>query len=69
MQLMDLNGDGLYNATDLGVSRMSLRPDSSTIVKGERGAVVSSSGGGALQENRLAPLPIQAVRPSWRQLQ
>ena len=69
VQLMDLNGDGLYNATDLGVSRMSLRPDSSTIVKGERGAVVSSSGGGALQENRLAPLPIQAVRPSWRQLQ
>lgn len=71
VQLMDLNGDGLYNAADLGVSRMSLLPDSSTIVKGERGAVVSSSGSGKAlpQENRLAPLPIQAVRPSWRQLQ
>lgn len=71
VQLMDLNGDGLYNASDLGVSRMSLLPDSSTIVKGERGAVVTSSGAGKSlpQENKLAPLPIQAVRPSWRQLQ
>ncbi|MDO4796060.1 MAG: PilC/PilY family type IV pilus protein [Brachymonas sp.] len=71
VQLMDLNGDGLYNAEDLGVARMSLLPDSSTIVKGERGAVVTSSGAGKAlpQENRLAPLPIQAVRPSWRQLQ
>ena len=69
--LMDLNGDGVYNASDLGVSRMSLLPDSATVTKTERGAVVSSSGGGKAlpQQNKLAPLPIQAMRPSWRQLQ
>ena len=71
VQLMDLNGDGVYNVSDLGVSRMSLRPDSVTVTKTDRGSVVSSSGGGnALpQQNKLAPMPIQAVRPSWRQLQ
>lgn len=71
VQLMDLNGDGFYNAADNNVSRMSLLPDSMTAIKTDRNTVVTSSGGGqpTPQENKLALMPIQALRPSWRQLQ
>ncbi|RMW99371.1 pilus assembly protein PilC [Allofranklinella schreckenbergeri] len=71
VQLMDLNGDGLYNGDDNRVSRMSLLPDSVTFVKTGDHTLVSSSGGGKSvpQQNKLALMPIQAMRPSWRQLQ
>ncbi|WP_238946212.1 pilus assembly protein [Vandammella animalimorsus] len=71
VQLMDLDGDGFYNASDNNVSRMSLLPDSMTAIKTGRHTLVTSSGGGQSvpQENKLALMPIQALRPSWRQLQ
>ncbi|WP_238945114.1 pilus assembly protein [Allofranklinella schreckenbergeri] len=69
VQLMDLNGDGLYNGDDRGVSRMSLLPDSMTSIKSGERTVVTSSGGGGTKDNKLALMPIQAMRPSWRQLQ
>ncbi|WP_347483898.1 PilC/PilY family type IV pilus protein [Vandammella animalimorsus] len=71
VQLMDLDGDGFYNASDNNVSRMSLLPDSMTAIKTGRHTLVTSAGGGQSvpQENKLALMPIQALRPSWRQLQ
>ncbi|RMX01338.1 pilus assembly protein PilC [Allofranklinella schreckenbergeri] len=69
VQLMDLNGDGLYNGDDRGVSRMSLLPDSMTSIKSGDRTVVTSSGSGKTKDNKLALMPIQAMRPSWRQLQ
>ncbi|MDO4705951.1 MAG: PilC/PilY family type IV pilus protein [Comamonadaceae bacterium] len=69
VQLMDLNGDGLYNGSDDGVSRMSLLPDSMTSIKSGDRTVVTSSGSGRTKDNKLALMPIQAMRPSWRQLQ
>lgn len=69
VQVMDSNGDGLYNNTsdkDAGVSRMSLPPESINIVTGKKAITLIGSDG---KPDALAPMPVQPMRPSWRQLQ
>ncbi|RYE43017.1 MAG: pilus assembly protein PilC [Hyphomicrobiales bacterium] len=66
LQLMDLNADGLYNATDLGVSRMSMNAGGQVeLTKGDR--IVFKSGNN--RDDVLARMPTVVLRPSWRHLQ
>jgi len=64
VQVMDLNGDGIYNSADnqdRGVSRMSTSKGAKGITIGKQ---IIKSG-----DDPLARLPEQALRPSWRQMQ
>ncbi|WP_082493338.1 pilus assembly protein [Acidovorax sp. Leaf160] len=64
VQVMDLNGDGIYNTADnqdRGVSRMSTSKGAKGIAINKR---IIKSG-----DDSLARLPEQALRPSWRQMQ
>lgn len=66
VQLMDLNADGLYNAADLGVSRMSMNEGGQVeLTKGDR--IVFKSGNN--RDDVLARMPTVVLRPSWRHLQ
>ncbi|QTD44765.1 pilus assembly protein [Ottowia testudinis] len=72
--LMDKNGDKSYSTADGGAMRMSLLPDSANFTKAEDTTLVTSTGinekGQIIKrKNLLNLMPIQAVRPSWRQLQ
>lgn len=65
--LMDANGDAVYSAADQGVHRMTTAPGTrSQFVRGER---IIFRGGEDGAQDRLARMPEQPVRPSWRQLQ
>lgn len=65
VQLMDLNGDGLYNSlTDKNVSRQKIEKGAHTrIVDGKHIKDI-----GKEEEFNLARMPEQSMRPSWRQL-
>jgi type IV pilus assembly protein PilY1 len=68
-QVMDRNGDGLYNnvaGKDDGVSRMSLPPGAIGAVTGKKVITITGVDG---KKNDFARAPEQALRPSWRQLQ
>lgn len=65
VQLVDMNGDGIYNALDGGVSRREVSAGSHTLVtKGDRVLDIDVKG----QKERLARMPEETLRPSWRQL-
>lgn len=65
VQLVDMNGDGIYNALDAGVSRREVGAGSHTLVtKGDRVLDIDVKG----QKELLARMPEQSLRPSWRQL-
>ncbi|AOG23739.1 pilus assembly protein [Acidovorax sp. RAC01] len=66
VQVMDRNGDGYYNTTDDGVSRMTLPPGAISSVVGKKTLTLS---GGDNKPDKLARMPEQPMRPSWRQLQ
>lgn len=69
VQVMDTNGDGLYNNTpskDQGASRMSLPPGAISATIGKDQITLKGVDGRA---DKLARLPEQPLRPSWRQLQ
>ncbi|CAB5719559.1 Tfp pilus assembly protein, tip-associated adhesin PilY1 [Delftia tsuruhatensis] len=66
VQVMDTNGDGVYNAADGNMHRMTVSKGAQTqIIQGER--IVMK--GDKDEENILARMPEQPARPSWRQLQ
>ena len=72
--LMDKNGDGYYSSADSNASRMSLLEDNATFTRSDDNTIVTSVGrdekqNTVTQKNKLALMPVQAVRPSWRQLQ
>ena len=72
--LMDKNGDNYYSTADGGVSRMSLLTDSVIFTRFGDSTVVTSAGTDSKnhivqQKRKLALMPVQAIRPSWRQLQ
>ena len=68
VQVMDTNGDGLYNSTtDKGASRMDLPPGVISSVVGKKTNALTAGNGGKKIE--LARMPEQSMRPSWRQLQ
>lgn len=69
VQVMDANGDGLYNnvaGKDDGVSRMSLPAGATSSVAGKKTITIT---GGDGKPDDLARMPEQPMRPSWRQLQ
>lgn len=67
VQLMDANGDNAYSAADQGVHRMTTSKGAqSQFVLGDR---VLFKGGPEDQQDKLARMPEQPVRPNWRQLQ
>lgn len=66
VQVMDMNGDGLYTAADQGVSRVSLTDGAQ--IRLTQGQTEVNKGA----ENRddvLARMPTVVLRPSWRHLQ
>ncbi|CAB5656669.1 Tfp pilus assembly protein, tip-associated adhesin PilY1 [Delftia tsuruhatensis] len=66
VQVMDTNGDGVYNAADGNMHRMTVSKGAQTqIIQGER--IVMK--GDKDEENILARMPEQPARPSWRQMQ
>lgn len=66
VQVMDRNGDGYYNTSDDGVSRMTLPPGAISAVAGKKTVTLA---GGDNKADKLARMPEQPARPSWRQLQ
>ncbi|BEP92732.1 hypothetical protein GmRootA79_11160 [Acidovorax sp. A79] len=75
VQVMDTNGDGKYNLTaDQGASRMSVTAGAQTMIKkGEKMRLTGKKpdGTGKYQDDNedMALLPEQSMRPSWRQMQ
>lgn len=65
IQLVDMNGDGLYNANDLFVSRVRVSKGSHTLIT-QKNKVTDID----TKNNKelLARMPEQSLRPSWRQL-
>ena len=68
VQLLDRNGDGLYNNTDDNVFRMPTPEGPKSIMKAPDGKTEITNADGT-KEPPIAPMPEQAMRPSWRQLQ
>lgn len=68
VQLMDKNGDGLYNNLDENVSRMTTMKGGKSIMQMPDGKTEITNADGS-KDAPLAPMPEQAMRPSWRQLQ
>lgn len=65
VQLMDLNGDGLFDLTaDKGVSRMRIVKGAHRII----GQIEHSTDYGKGDSFILARMPENSMRPSWRQL-
>jgi type IV pilus assembly protein PilY1 len=65
VQLLDMNGDGIYNAaTDGGVSRAAITKGShSLITKGDKIVDIDTKN----NKINLARMPEQSLRPTWRQ--
>ncbi|NMM82093.1 pilus assembly protein PilC [Acidovorax sp. SRB_14] len=65
VQLVDKNGDGIYNATDANVSRVRVSKGSHTLIT-QRNKVIDID----VKNNKeaLARMPEQSLRPSWRQV-
>lgn len=79
VQIMDVNGDGLYVAGsgsggggqppgDEDGSRMTIQPGAIGSVVGKK-TIRQCGGGDSAQCDDLARMPEQPMRPSWRQLQ
>ena len=65
VQVVDKNGDGLYDASDLGVSRVKVSKGSHTLItqKNRVNDIDTKN-----NKEALARMPEQSLRPSWRQL-
>lgn len=65
VQIVDMNGDGLYNASDLFVSRVRVSKGSHTLItqKNKVSDIDTKN-----NKELLARMPEQSLRPSWRQL-
>ncbi|EXU81315.1 type IV fimbrial biogenesis protein pily1 [Comamonas aquatica DA1877] len=66
IQLVDYNGDGLYNADDLNVDRAAVKTGTPILIT-KRDRIVDLTGGGGGRDT-LARMPESSMRPSWRQL-
>ncbi|MGC3985143.1 MAG: PilC/PilY family type IV pilus protein [Pseudorhodoferax sp.] len=70
VQVMDTNGDGVYNAADGGTSRMTASAAENRVTtKGSQIRIGTRSGSQATTTDKLARMPEIPLRPSWRQLQ
>ena len=63
--IVDLNGDGLHNASDLQVSRTQVSRGSHLLIA-RKGKSMDIDAGNSSE--LLARMPEQSLRPSWRQL-
>jgi type IV pilus assembly protein PilY1 len=69
VQLIDMNGDGYYNASDNGAARMKIGAGSHTMVaSGDLMYDVSASAKDA-NPKPYSRFPKKALRPNWRQAQ
>ncbi len=72
VQLVDTNGDGVYNAKDQKVARALVNTGTPVLIT-QRDRIVDRTGGGGADDgtaqNILNRMPEQSMRPSWRQLQ
>ena len=66
VQVMDANGDGLFNVDDQQVSRMQTSKGAQSPVVGKDTIKVKGADG---SQDTFARLPEQPLRPSWRQMQ
>jgi len=65
VQIVDANGDGLYNALDLNVARTQVSKGSHTLItRKNKVADIDTKNNTDL----LARMPEQSLRPNWRQL-
>jgi len=77
VQVMDTNGDGVYNkAADGETSRMTISPGATSATTGKRTISIKgeikgkdASGKEIASGTDWARMPEQPMRPSWRQLQ
>ncbi|WP_287983729.1 PilC/PilY family type IV pilus protein [Diaphorobacter sp.] len=65
VQLVDKNGDGLYNASDANVSRVKVSKGSHTLITQKNKVLDIDSKN---NKELLARMPEQSLRPSWRQV-
>ena len=66
VQVVDANGDGLYNSSDGDVVRVSVTRGSHTMLtQGDKTVDIDT----ANKRELLARMPEQSLRPSWRQVQ
>ncbi len=66
VQIVDYNGDGMYNAEDAHVARAAVKTGTPVLIT-KHDRIVDLTGGGGGRDT-LARMPEQSVRPSWRQL-
>lgn len=69
IQVMDQNGDGLYNSSDNNTSRMTLPPGAISSVTGKKTITLTGKINGVDKDIQLNRMPEQPLRPSWRQVQ
>ncbi|HMN20325.1 MAG TPA: PilC/PilY family type IV pilus protein [Ottowia sp.] len=66
VQLVDFDGNGVYDSGDLYVARMAVKTGTPILItKPDR--IVDMTGGGG-ERDTLARMPEQSTRPSWRQI-
>ncbi|MDO5623462.1 MAG: PilC/PilY family type IV pilus protein [Pseudomonadota bacterium] len=66
VQVVDANNDGAFNSLDQNVSRAAVKPGSHTML--QQGNITLDIDNQNRME-RLARMPEQSLRPSWRQVQ
>ncbi|WP_284213313.1 pilus assembly protein [Comamonas jiangduensis] len=66
IQLVDYNGDGVYDTKDLLVARAAVKTGTPILIT-KRNRIVDLTGGGGGRDT-LARMPENSMRPSWRQL-
>ncbi|MFC4620889.1 pilus assembly protein [Comamonas nitrativorans] len=64
-QIVDYNGDGIFNALDKNVIGKKVPKGSPLLMANLQGGLDKTGGG----SEALAPIPEQSMRPNWRQLQ
>ena len=68
VQLVDINGDEIFNSDDKNVSRLVVNTGTSTLITSGN-KILDYTGVGAGEKPIVgARMPEQATRPSWRQL-
>lgn len=65
VQIVDANGDGLYNASDDNVTRVKVSKGSHTLIA-QKDKIMDIDAKN--KKEMLARMPEQSLRPSWRQL-
>lgn len=68
VQLVDYNGDGLFNAADQRIVRRKVSKGSHNQIITGRDSIADVGAGGGTDRENLARMPEESFRPTWRQL-